>query len=69
MAGNTKELSQIQLQILRALPETDDITKLARIAKIPPAALGKEIALLQLSGHIGEDGRITQKGLDAVRSR
>ena len=69
MAGTTEELSPIQLQILRALPRIDDIEDLADVARIPPATLGREIALLQLSGHIGEDGQITEKGMEAIRPR
>ena len=67
MAG-TEELSPLQTQILRALSKTRDIKDLAHEAKVSPAALGREIARLQLSGLIGEDGRITRKGLDAIRT-
>jgi hypothetical protein len=66
MAAND-ELSQLELQILRALPQIGSIETLEKVAKVPPATLGKEIAKLQLGGYIGEDGRLTEKGLNAVR--
>jgi len=68
MAGND-ELSQLELQILRALPHAGSIEKLDKVAKVPAATLGREIAKLQLGGYIGDDGRLTQKGLNAVRTQ
>jgi hypothetical protein len=68
MAGND-ELSQLELQILHALPRVGSIEKLDRVTKVPPATLGREIAKLQLGGYIGEDGRLTEKGLNAVRTQ
>jgi len=65
MAGN-EELSQLGLRILRALPHVGSIEELDEVTKIPPATLGREIAKLQLGGYIGDDGRLTQKGLNAV---
>jgi hypothetical protein len=66
MAGN-EELSQLELQILRALPHVGSIEKLDKVTKVPPATLGRELAKLQLEGYIGDDGRLTQKGLNAVK--
>lgn len=68
MAGNN-ELSQLELQILRALPRVGSIEKLDKVTKVPPATLGREIATLQLGGYIGADGRLTEKGLNAVRTQ
>ena len=68
MTGND-ELSQLELQILRALPRVGSIEKLDRVTKVHPAALGREIARLQLGGYIGEDGRLTEKGLNAVNTQ
>jgi len=68
MAGN-EELSQLELRILRALPGAGSIEKLERVTKVPPATLGREIAKLQLGGYIGDDGRLAQKGLKAVKSQ
>jgi len=68
MAGN-EELSQLELQILRALPHAGSIEKLDKVTKVPPATLGREIAKLQLGGYIRDDGRLTQKGLNAVRTQ
>ena len=62
-------LSELGLQILRALPRAKNIEKLYKETKVPPAALGREGARLQLSGYIGDDGRITEKGLNAIRIR
>lgn len=68
MAGND-ELSELELQILRALPHVESVEKLDKATKILPASLGREIAKLQLGGYIGDDGRITEKGLNAIRTR
>ena len=68
MAGNEK-LSQLELQILRALPHVKSIENLGKVTKVSPAALGTEIAKLQLGGYIGDDGRITGKGLNALRTQ
>jgi len=66
MAGN-EELSQLELQILRALPHAGSIEKLDKVTKVHPGTLGRELAKLQLGGYIGDDGRLTQKGLNAVK--
>jgi hypothetical protein len=63
-----EDLSDLDLQILRALPHVKSIEKLDKITKVPPAALGREVAKLQLGGYIGDDGRITEKGLNVIRS-
>jgi hypothetical protein len=68
MAGE-EELSELELQILRALPHVKSIEKLDKVTKVPQAALGREVAKLQLSGYIGDDGRITEKGLNAIRTQ
>jgi hypothetical protein len=68
MAGK-EELSQLELQILRALPRVGSIEKLDKVTKVPPATLGSEIAKLQLGGYIGDDGRLTGKGLNAVKTQ
>jgi len=61
-------LSGMELQILRALPHAKSIEKLDKVTKVPPATLGREVAKLQLGGYIGDDGRITEKGLRAIRT-
>ena len=63
-----ESLSELELQILRALPHVKSIEKLDKVTKVPPAALGREVAKLQLGGYIGDDGRITEKGLNAIRT-
>jgi len=68
MASN-EELSELELQILRALPHVGTIEKLDKVTKVPPATLGKEIAKLQLGGYIGDDGKLTKKGLNLVKTR
>ncbi|HXW95623.1 MAG TPA: hypothetical protein VEJ19_07950 [Nitrososphaerales archaeon] len=62
-------LSQLELQILRALPSVGSVEKLDKVTKVPPATLGREIAKLQLGGYIGYDGRLTEKGLNAVKNQ
>ena len=68
MAGH-EELSELELQILRALPHVKSIEKLDKVTKAPPATLGREVAKLQLGGYIGDDGRITERGLNAIRTQ
>ena len=62
-------LSQKDIEILRALLHTKNIEELAKSVKMPPAALGVVIAKLQIRGYLGEDGRITEKGLNAVNDQ
>ena len=69
MMPDPEGLSELGLQILRALPRAKNIGKLDKETKVPPAALGREVARLQLGGYIGDDGRITEKGLNATRTR
>jgi len=33
---------------------------------LSPAQIGMELAKLELSGHIGPDGRVTERGKDAL---
>ena len=68
IAGN-EELSQLELQILRAIPHVGSLEKLDKVTKVPPATLGREIAKLQLGGYIGDDGRLTEKGLNSIRNQ
>jgi hypothetical protein len=60
--------SKLELLILRSIQDGESAEDIARAAKIPPAALGKEIALLQIRGLIAPDGRLTEKGLEAAKS-
>jgi len=60
-------LSTLEVQILNAIRRTKSIDELAKIVKVPPVALGREIARLQIDGYLGPDGKITEKGLQAVR--
>jgi DNA-binding MarR family transcriptional regulator len=66
MAGEVG-LSQLELQILHALPRAGSVEKLDKVTKVPPATLGRAIAKLQLAGYIGDDGRLTEKGQNAIR--
>jgi hypothetical protein len=64
-----EDLSALEVLVLRSLPRAKDLEDLAKIAKVPPATLGREIARLQIGGYIGVDGTITEKGLKAVQTR
>jgi DNA-binding MarR family transcriptional regulator len=68
MVGN-EGLSELELLILRSIPHLKDIERLAKTAGVSPATLGREIAKLQISGYIGEDGTITERGLKAIQER
>jgi hypothetical protein len=61
------DLSDREILVLRSIPNATDVEALGKLTKLPPATLGKEIAMLQLKGYIGEDGSLTQKGLDALK--
>lgn len=63
-----KGLSELELLILRSIPKAKGIGDIAKVAGVPPGALGKEVAILQMKGYIAEDGRLTEKGLEAVKS-
>jgi hypothetical protein len=60
-------LSELQLLILRSLSKVSRVEDLAKVVKIPPFDLGKEIARLQIDGYIEADGTITPKGTNAIR--
>ncbi len=55
--------TEIELTILRLIPHAKGITELAKEVGTPPAALGKEIAKLQISGYLTEEGELTEKAL------
>lgn len=60
-------LSNLELLILRSIPSAGSAEDIAKVAKVPPATLGKEIALLQLKGYVAADGRLTEKGVEATK--
>jgi hypothetical protein len=60
-------LSKLELLILRSIPNAGSAKDITRVAKVPPATLGREIALLQLKGYLAADGRLTEKGVEATR--
>jgi DNA-binding MarR family transcriptional regulator len=60
-------LSKLELLILRNIPKAKGIGDIAKVAGVPPAALGKEVAILQMKGYIAADGRLTEKGLEAAK--
>jgi hypothetical protein len=60
-------LSKLELLILRSIPNAGSAEDIARVAKVPPATLGKEIALLQIKGYVGADGQLTEKGVEATK--
>jgi hypothetical protein len=63
--GSGQGLSKLGLLILRSIPKGKGLEEIAELADVPPVTLGKEIAILQMKGYIGEDGRLTQKGREA----
>ena len=64
--GTSEGLSELELLVLRALHHSKSLEELARVAKAPPATIGKTIAKLQLGGYIGESGQLTEKGTKAI---
>ena len=62
-----ERLSKLELLILRSIPNAGSVEDIARVAKLSPATLGKEIALLQLKGYVAADGRLTEKGVEAAK--
>ncbi|MGP8056026.1 MAG: hypothetical protein ACLP9K_00250 [Nitrososphaerales archaeon] len=64
---SSEGLSKLELLILRSIPNAGSVEDIARVAKVSPATLGKEIALLQLKGYVATDGRLTEKGVEATK--
>jgi len=60
-------LTALELQVLRAIPHAKSAEDLARVAKVPPATLGRTVARLQLEGYIADDGGLTEKGREVIR--
>jgi len=58
-----RELSPLELTILRGLSRGKAVSEVARLASVAPAKVGNEIATLQLKGYLSSDGRVTDKGL------
>ncbi len=61
------DLSESELLILRYIPKTKDIVELGRLVKVDPATLGNKIATLQMKGYIGDDGTLSERGVEAVQ--
>jgi DNA-binding IclR family transcriptional regulator len=62
-----ERLSELEFLVLRSIPNATSVEEIARIAKVPPATLGREIALLQLKGYVAADGQLTEKGVEATK--
>ena len=59
--------TKIGLVILRNILTGKGLEEISKLSDVTPVALGREIAMLQLKGYIGEDGGITQKGREALQ--
>jgi DNA-binding MarR family transcriptional regulator len=66
-APSREDLSPLELTILRSLSQRKTVSEVARLAKMAPAKVGNEIAVLQLKGYLSSDGRLTDRGLTALR--
>jgi hypothetical protein len=64
--GVREGLSSLDLLILRSIPLANNVEDLAKLVRVRPANLGMQVANLQLSGYIADDGTLTQKGRDAI---
>lgn len=60
-------LSKLELLILRGIRNVKGIEDIAKVAQVPPSTVGKDVAILQMKGYIADDGRLTAKGLEAVK--
>ena len=60
-------LTKIGLVILRNIMTGKGLEEISKLSDVTPVALGREIAMLQMKGYIGEDGGITQKGREALQ--
>jgi hypothetical protein len=65
--GEIEGLTALEMLVLRSIPGVKKIEDLAEVAKIPPTALGREIAKLQIRGYIADDGSLTEKGTAAIK--
>ena len=64
--GVSERLSELDLLILSSIPRANNVEDLAKLVRVRPANLGMQIARLQLSGYIADDGKLTRKGIDAI---
>jgi len=60
-------LSELQLRLLRIVSERGGIQELSKETGATAAAIGMEIAKLQLGGYISDEGKLTEKGQKALR--
>lgn len=67
MSGS-ESISERELIILRSISKAADLHGLSKLTNLPPAAVGREVATLQLRGYIADDGTLTKKGLEAIQS-
>lgn len=66
MAG---ELSDLEASVLRSVRAGMGVEDMARGAGVSPAALGKAIATLQLKGMLNDDGTVSERGEEALKSK
>jgi hypothetical protein len=62
-------LTELQLRLLRLVSERGDVQTLSKETGATAAAIGMEIAKLQLGGYISEKGALTPKGSRAVQDQ
>jgi len=61
-----EELSQQDRSILLHLKEKKTPEKIAELTKLKPYVIGEKIARLQAGGFVSLEGRLTEKGLEAL---
>jgi len=61
--------TSLDLTVLKCLQEKKSLEKIAHLTKVAPQVLGKEIARLQVDGYVTPEGRLTEKGFKALRTK
>jgi hypothetical protein len=61
-----ESMTTLEFLVLRSIPKTKSLERMSELTKLSPAALGREIALLQVKGYIADDGTLTEKGMKAI---
>jgi DNA-binding MarR family transcriptional regulator len=65
--GVYEGLSELELQVLHAVPHAKSMEDLAKLVKASPATLGRTVARLQLEGYVADNGALTEKGREVTR--
>jgi len=64
--GSSSQPSAIGLKLLQLLNGGKSLKEISKSTGLSPGLVGIELAKLELSGHIGPDGRLTLNGKETL---